>query len=407
MTLEIRSCRPDEFRLFLETAEAAFGAAVSDRDVARFERIITTDRMFAAFEGDAMVGTGGSFPFTLTIPGGELAAGGVTLVGVLPTHRRRGALTRLMQALTLDARERGEPLAALWASEGSIYGRFGYGLATKQADMSIERDRARFIDPSPAAGRCRLLTEEESLKVLPDVYERVRKETPGMFARSLDWWRAHTLPDLEEQSKEGGPLFRALWEQDGRADAYALYRIHSEWSEGVPVGHVSVTEALATTPLATREIWRFIFGIDLVARVNAMFLPAEHPLLLMVTEPRRLRLTFKDSLWLRIIDVRAALTARRYTAEGSFAFELSDPLCPWNEGRWLLETSTHGGELTETSREPDLRLTAADLAACYLGGFSFTELVRAGRTEELTERAALTATLLFATERSPCCPEIF
>jgi predicted acetyltransferase len=407
VTLEIRSCRPDEYRIFLETCESAFGYALADHDAERFARIISTDRMVAAFDDDAMVGTAGSFPFTLSIPGGELPAGGVTMVGVLPSHRRRGALTRLMDALVLDARRRSEPLAVLWASEGSIYGRFGYGLATRQGDISIERDRARFRDDDVAVGRCRLLDEGEALKVLPDIYERVRIETPGMFARSVEWWQAGPLFDPDRERRGGGPLFHVVWELDGSADAYALYRIHGEWSEGVPTGHVSVREVIATTPRATKEIWRFLFGIDLVERIDAPMLQIEHPLFHMLTEPRRLRLRVKDALWLRIIDLRIALTARTYATEGSIVLEVGDPQCPWNEGRWRLEAPRRRGRVTKTDERPDLRLAAADLAAAYLGGVTFTELALAGRVEERKKGAARAATLLVLPECPPWCPEIF
>ena len=125
MKLEIRSLRPDEEQTFFETCEAAFGYTVTEEDVERFRRIISSDRMFAAFDEDVMIGTLGAFPFTFTVPGAEVSAGGVTMAGVLPSHRRRGALTGLIKAQLLDARARGEPIAVLWASEGSIYARFG------------------------------------------------------------------------------------------------------------------------------------------------------------------------------------------------------------------------------------------------------------------------------------------
>jgi predicted acetyltransferase len=407
MAVEIRSCRPDEFHTFLQTCEAAFGHLVKDDTVERHRRIMSSDRMFAAFEGDVMVGTAASFPFTLTVPGGELSASGVTMVGVLPSHRRRGVLTELMRLQLLDAHDRGEPVAVLWASEGAIYGRFGYGVATRQCEMNIERDRALFRGSPPPQGRTRLVNDQEAAEVLPEVYERVRRATPGMYARSLQWWQAHTLPDAEEERGGGGPIFRALWEIDDRAEAYAFYRVHSGWDEGMPSGWLEVEEAVATSPVATREIWRFLFGVDLVSRVRTHFLPLSHPLFHMLREPRRLRLAVKDGLHARVVDLPAALAARSYGADGTLVLEVADPLCSWNEGRWRLEAFGGSGRVHKTSDPPDARLTAEELGAVYLGGVGLAELAQAGRVEELRPGAVREATHMFAGDIPPWCPEVF
>jgi predicted acetyltransferase len=407
VNLDVRLCRDDEFRRFLETCEAAFGFDVKDEDVERFRRVISPERMHAAFDDDTMVGTTGSFPFTVTIPGGELPAGGITMVGVLPSHRRRGVLTRMMRAQLDHTHHSEEPIAVLWASEGAIYGRYGYGAATRQAEIDIERERAVFPHDPPGQGRCRLLTTDEAMKVLPDVYERARRTTPGMFARSHEWWQNHRLADPEKWRDGGGPMWRVVWENAGGAEAYALYRVHNVWKEGMPAGWTHVLEAIATSPRATREIWRFLFGVDLVARVKSWFLPPDHALFHMVSEPRRLRMTVKDALWLRIVDVRGALEPRSYAREGVITVELSDPLCSWNEGTWRIEAEHEGARVSATTDEPDLTLGAADLGAVYLGGTTFSELVDAGRVTEHRPAAALEATMMFMTERAPWCPEIF
>jgi predicted acetyltransferase len=400
-------CRPAEQRRFFETCEAAFGYEVNDEEAERFGRILPPERALAAFDEDEMVGTTGSFPFALTVPGGEVRAGGVTMVGVLPSHRRRGALTQMMAAQLQQARAAGEAVAILWASEGSIYQRFGYGVATKQAEMNIERDRTAFLHPPEISGRSRLLTHDEAVKVLPDVYERVRVVTPGMYARSQEWWEAHTLPDPENERRGAGPMFRAIWEMEGRAEAYALYRVKGEWTDSMPAGALIVKEAIATTARATHAIWRFLLGVDLVARVTAPFAPVDHPLFYMVTEPRRLHVKAKDGLWLRVVDAKSALEARSYALEASLCFELADPLCEWNHGRWRLEASPRGAVLSPTDEPAELALGAADLGAAYLGGASFTELVEAGRVEERADGAALKATLMFASARTAWCPEVF
>ncbi|HEX2235870.1 MAG TPA: GNAT family N-acetyltransferase [Actinomycetota bacterium] len=407
MSIQVRVGKKDEWRRFFDTCENAFGEEPNDDMVERFKRILSPSDLLAAFDGDAMVGTAAAFRFTLSIPGGELPAAGVTLVGVLPSHRRQGVLTRLMRHQLEQARARRQPLAVLWASEGSIYGRFGYGPATKQAAIDVERDRAVFIDQSPNPGRSRLLSTAEAVKVLPDVYERVRIRTPGMFARSQEWWEAHTLADPEEGRRGDGPMWRVVWENEGRAEAYALYRLHHEWPEGMPAGSLHVAEAIATSPAATRALWSFLFGVDLVARVRSWVVPIDHPLFLMLTEPRRLRMVVKDALWLRVVDVPAALGARGYAGEGTLVLALRDELCPWNSGTWRLETSASGARVERTTDAPQLAMSAADLGAVYLGGVGFGELVEAGRVHELEEGAALRASALFAAERTPWCSEIF
>jgi predicted acetyltransferase len=407
MSIGTRAVRSDEFRRFLDVLHQAFGGETTDDDVERARRVLPLERAFAAFEDDAIVGTTGVFPFVLTVPGGEVSAGGVTMVGVPPSHRRRGVLSRLMEHQLADGRARGEAVAILWASESSIYHRFGYGLATKAAELNIERERTGFLTEGPRRGRMRLLSTDEALKVIPNVYELVRAVTPGMYVRTQDWWEAHTLADPKEARRGGGPLYVAVWELEGRAEGYALYRVHSEWADGFPVGWLEVDEAVGTSPAAVEEIWRFLFGVDLVNRINGWKEPADHPLLLMLAEPRRLRLRVQDGLWLRIIDLDAALRARAYAADGTLVFELADRLCPWNEGRWSLEVSAGRGTLEPTSSDPELALGTQDLAAAYLGGVSFGELERAGRIEERAPGAVSRATAMFASARPPWCPEIF
>lgn len=407
MTIDVRPCRVEEVRLFLETSEAAFGDETNDNEVERVKKVLGPERMHAAFEDDVMVGTTGSFPFSLTIPGGELPAGGITMVGVLTSHRRRGVLSKLMRTQLEEHHRWGEPLAVLWASEAAIYWRFGYGLATKQGEIDIERERAVFLDGAEAVGRTRLLSVDEAGKVLPEIYDRIRTVTPGMFARSPEWWQVETLADPEEHRRGGGPMFRVVWEHEGRAEAYALYRVHGTWEESMPSGWLEVIEVMATGPLATREIWRLLFGVDLTARVKSWFQPLDTPLFSMLTEPRRLRFKVKDALWLRIVDVDRALEARSYAAGGSLVFDLSDRLCPWNAGRWRLDASSGGGRLQRTDDPPELELSVAELGAVYLGGSSFGELARAGRITERVPGAALRASVLLSTERAPFCPEIF
>ena len=406
MAIEVRTPSPDEVRQFLAVGAKTFAEDLRPEDAERDERVLDPERLYAAYDGDRMVATTADFGLRLTIPGGELPAAGVTLVGVLPTHRRRGILRQLMRA-ELDAIvARGEPLAILWASEDAIYGRFGYGIATQRGSIEADRGRMRFRDDPPPAGSVRLVDEEEAARVLPPIYERIRRETPGMFARGEEWWTNYRLPDPEHHRHGAGPRFFAVLQLNGVDEGYARYRVKDEWKDGITASRLRVIEALGTTPLATRELWRFLFGIDLVERVEAWMLPVDHPLFLMVTEPRRLRLRIGDALWLRIVDVERALTARAYAADAEVTFELTDAFLQQNAGAWRLEASGDDRRVTR-AHEGELRLDVTDLASVYLGAFTFHQLAQAGRVEERADGALDRADALFRTAGLPWCPEIF
>jgi predicted acetyltransferase len=406
MAVEIRIPEQDEHRDWFRACETSFSAEIRDEDVEHDRKMIPAERMFGAYDDGAIVGTSCDLPMLLRIPGGELAAAGVTSVGVMPSHRRQGILTLLMRRQLDDALGRGEPLSILWASEEPIYGRFGYGVATLKAAISADRDRIAFRgEPEPAA-RVRLIDAEEAARVLPPIWDRAQQERPGLFARSPGWWQEYRLPDPEHRRHGAGPRFIALLELDGSPEAYALYRMKESWDEGFAASSLRVIETIATTPLAEREIWRFLFGIDLVARVESSFLPVDHPLLLAVTESRRLRMRVSDGLWLRILDVERALESRSYAAEDLLILELSDEFMPDNADTWTLEA---GRDTAHVSRggEAELRLDIRDLASAYLGGFTFSQLAAAGLVDELTPGAIDRADSLFRTPRAPWCPQVF
>jgi predicted acetyltransferase len=406
--IEIRTPPPDAVRHFLEVGAKTFSEALRPEEAERDERVLDPERLFAAYDGDKLVGTAGDFGLTLTIPGGELPAAGVTLVGVLPTHRRRGILTQLMRT-EIDAMvRRGDALAILWATEAPIYGRYGYGMATAYASIKAERDRFELRGDPPAVGEVRLVDEDEAARDLPPIYERVRRSRPGMFARSEAWWRNYRLPDPEHHRHGGGPRYFVVLAIDGVDEAYARYRVKDDWQDSITTSTLRVIEAIATSPTATRELWRFLFGVDLVATVEAWALAADDPLFLLVTEPRRLRMRLGDALWLRILDVERALSARSYEGDGSVSLELGDGFLPHNAGAWQLQVSDGQAVVTRVeSGAGELRLDVADLASAYLGGFGFTRLARAGRVEELAEGALDRADALFRTPVAPWCPEVF
>ena len=401
MDIDVRPCGSvDELRRAFVISHY-FGSVVDEEGAERFSRVLPVERMQAAWQGGESVGGAGAFPSELSVPGGRsVPAGGVTVVGVLPTHRRRGVLTALMRAQLDQLREAGEPVAFLWASEGTIYGRYGYGLASWQLEVAVPRERTAFARPAERFGRVRFVSRDEALEAFPRVYERVFAQRPGFFARSPAWWDVRTLRD----APPGQPPFeRVLLEVGGEPQGYAFYQVHQSWEHGSTSGHVDVAEALGATPEATRAIWRYLLDLDWTAEIRADKLPVDHPLLLLLAEPRRSGARVGDCLWVRLVDVGAALAARGYAGDGELVLEVRDAFCPWNEGRWRLAE----GRAERTGAEPDLALDAEALGSVYLGGVSFRELAAALRLEERRQGAAERADAVFGRGPAPWCPEIF
>ncbi|MEN3313619.1 MAG: hypothetical protein V7645_2948 [Actinomycetota bacterium] len=401
MGIEIRNPAEAELRKAMKAAEAAFGDEQKEEDLDRHEKVMRPDRFLVAYDGAIPVGTTASVPFELTVPGGRLAAGGVTWVGVVPSHRRRGILTQMMKRQLQDLHERGEPLAILWASEAAIYGRFGYGISAPTVQLDADRSRFSLRDDPGPQGAVRLIDREEAAKVLPPIYDAVRRQVPGYTSREDLLWDLYRLADPEHWRRGGGPKFFAVLEFDGEPVGYTLYRIKSDWEEGFSKSHVRVLETCATSAVAERELWRFLFGIDLVVRIQGRHDPGS-PLFLMVVDPRSLMLRVSEGLWLRVVDLESALTGRTYAADDNVVVEVRDELCPWNAGKWKM-----GSDVGRTDDDAELELDIADLATAYLGAFDFERLAAAQRVRELKPGALRRATDLFRTPRPPYCPEDF
>ncbi len=406
ITLEVRPTRNlEEFTGAFMGIGQYFGATPSpdSERLQHFADQLSLERMHAAWADGAIVGGAGAFTFDMTVPGGDLATAGVTVVGVYPTHRRRGVLRSLMRAQLDDAQERGEPIAALWASEETIYGRFGYGLASFCGEISLAREYVSFAQPFEREGALRIVEPEEALELVPPVFEEARKQWPGMHSRNRLWWEHREIADPEDRRDGAGPKRWVVHERDGATDGYAVYRHKMGWEAGSSSGELRVVEALGKTPAAMRDLWAYLLSVDWIAKVRSELLPPDHPLFLLLATPRRMRYRMSDALWVRLVDVGAALSGRRYSDDGAIVFEVADEFCPWNDGRWKLE----GGEAARTEEEVDLRLPVTSLGSAYLGGVSFAQLRRAGRVEELRDGAVGRADSMFRWDRAPWCPEIF
>jgi len=403
LSYEVRRATPEDFPAALHPIFHYFGRLPDAEWVERVSSLLPLERIHAVFDNGAVVGSASAFPFEIGIPGGFARAAGVTMVGVLPTHRRRGIFNTVMRAQLEDIHEQGESIAYLWASDDALYGRFGYGIASLSGNIEISRDRAAFHGQFEPRGRLRLVEVDEAVAPFSEIQRRVAAEHPGMFVRTEEWWRNRRLTDPEESRDGGGEMVRALLELDGRPAAYALYRLNFSADRGVPRGFTSVVEAMGDSDEATREIWRYLLDIDWMERVRAGLLPLDHELFLLLQEPRRLSFNLRDGLWVRLVDVETALAARSYKPGEAVVLQLADELCPWNDGAW--EIGPDG--VARTTRPAEISLNASALGSAYLGGFGFGQLARAGRVEQLVDGALERADALFRADRYPWCPEIF
>ena len=399
---DVRACTDqEEYGRAIGVIGQYFNPPPSEELLELFTRTLPHERMHAAFEDSRIVGGAGAFPFELSVPGGSLPCAGITAVGVHPTHRRRGVLRSMMDTQLRDVHDRGEPIAALWASEETIYGRFGYGIGSWAGDLNVPHEWDAFAEPLDPAGTTRFATPEEARELFPPIYEAVRRERPGMTSRSEDWWNDRQLRRPEHEAQ--APRRFVVLEVDGEARAYAIYRTHFNVEGVLPASRLVVKEALGATPHATAAIWRFLLDVDWMAVVEVALAPPDHPLVLLLGLPRRAQYRMHDALWVRVVDVQTALSGRAYGDGAPLVLEVRDAVCEWNDGRWRLD----GGECSPTDDEPDLALDVAALGSAYLGAVSFTELRAALRVEELREGAVKHADALFAWRPLPWCQEIF
>jgi len=414
MTTEIRPIEPDEFAAFRRVNDAAFGWQPSDEDIEAGRPLLEADRTLAAYDAGRIVATAAAFSFALTLPGlvstgpdttsPTASVAGVTGVGVLPMHRRRGLLRALMRRQLDDVRARGESIAVLTSSESIIYGRFGYGLATSVLGIDIDPRHGAFAHPVEYPGHLTLLDHSAATELLPAVYDRWRRQQPGALDRSEARWR-HTLRGARAPQDGASAIFCVAYEPaPGQVDGVAIYRVRGQWTDGIGGGALLLRELFAVTPVAYAALWQYLLGVDLVNSVQCSNRPVDEPLRWLLADPRRLRMTRRtDDLWVRVVDVPAALAARRYGVEDGLVLEISDPFLPANAGRYALEAGPNEAVCRPTTAAADLALSVADLGAIFLGGVRPSALAYAGRIVEQSTDALRRADALFAADRAPYC----
>jgi predicted acetyltransferase len=414
----IRPINNDEYVAFRQAQNHAFNAGPAsgarlERGIRQFE----VDRSLAAFDPAApaeasVIGTTGVYSLRMTIPGAVLPVAGVTMVSVLPTYRRRGILRSLMRRQIADIAARGEePIAALWASETPIYGRFGYGRASQIAHFRFGRGEGALDGPAPAdpALTLRLAEPAGAASELAKVYDTVLPGQPGFFARDEDWW-GRVLQD-DSQERPGADPLRCLVAEDGSGvRGYAIYVPAQRWDDaaGLPDCAIAIRELVAADPAAGAALWHNLLTRDLVTEVTAGLRSPDDPLVFQLLDQRRARMRVSDGIWVRIIDLPAALTRRAYSCPVDVVLEVTDEILPGNTGRWRLTAAGPGGISCAPTTEPaDLALGIRELGAAYLGGTRLGALAAAGLVTEHQRGAVAALSAAMSWDPAPWCPQIF
>ena len=400
--LHARKLTDGEHGAFFELTAAAFLEEPHEDWRTASRAVFDAERAHGVFDGSELVGGGEHLRSRIALPGGvDFPLAAVTNVGVRPGHRRRGVLTELMRAQLESLRGSDEPLAGLVSSEGGIYGRFGYGVSTRDGVLSVPRG-APFkstvdIDPRPV----RELDLDSGEEHARELFSAVWTQRPGWLAHDANW---RNRIRNQRAFQWGAGALRCAAHPDG----YAFYRPKPGWKPEGPEYGLRVVELVARTPGAYAALWRYLLDTDLVSQVTWPRAAVDEPLLHLLENPRSAELRVLDGLWLRPVDLDRVLAARRYSAPLDLVLEVSDAFCPWNAGRWRLRAGADDlAEVARTRDEPDLAADVSDLATAFLGGTSLTTLAAAGRVVATGPEALCAATRAFTAERAPHCPRNF
>lgn len=414
-TFQIRPLTEDELPALQYVDQHAFnGRPDTERHRANWLARLELDRTLGAFDGTTLAGGTGVYSFRMRVPGAMAAVAGVSMVAVLPSHRRRGALTGLMRRQLSDIAERGEAVAALFASETGIYGRYGYGRASWHLTLTLSRGAGRLAAAAPAdpALRVRITEPRSAHTEMGKVYELAMAERPGLYARTEPWWERLTHgPD-----SDADPIMRCvLAEDDSGPRGYALFNSDGRWEPGtfLPDGEMNVVEAIAVDPAAAAALWGDLLNRDLITTFRLWMRPVDDPLLDLLADSRQGRPQLADGLWIRLVDVGKALAQRRYACPVDVVIEVNDELCPQNQGRWRLTAATtsspsgFSGTCERTTAPADLVLPVRALGAAYLGGTRLGPLAAAGLVTEVTPGAMAALSTAMSWDPAPWCPMIF
>ena len=391
MTIKLRTSTWNDFpsvKVINARGENGYRSQV-DFDAHRL--VFTPDRSIMAFDGKNMVGNALSYEMDMYIPGGISKIAAVASVSVQATHRRKGINKSIMKYQLEDIHSRQEPLAVLQASESIIYGRYGYGMASFESNLEIEKTRSAYAIDHASEGQPYFIEESEAREIFPQIYAKAIENRVGMVRRRENWWEFR----FREPGLKGGDpkSWFVKYQKNGEADGYLRYTIND--------AELNIIELIASSHEAYSSLWRLCLDMDLVDIIKAEHRPADEELKWMLADPRRLVEHSCDRYWVRLVDVKKALSQRSYSVDGSLTLEVKDSFLPWNQEVVELRSESGESSCATSNRNPDIVLSAGDLGAVYLGGINFSTLLAAGRIEEITKGSISKANLMFSTKRNP------
>jgi predicted acetyltransferase len=407
---QLRPVTAEEWPGFIRTMCAVFGEEPRGPYIDTPSPVAELDRSLGLWDRGRAVATSGLYSLELTVPGAVVPCAGVTWVTVSPTHRRRGVLTAIMRRQLDEIHEQQrEPVAGLWAAEGAIYGRFGYAPAAYRGGLTGRPDRLGFRrDVDCGTGRVDMVDVDEYRAAAVGIHDQLRRLVPGNLARDERWWDRVLRDDADNRNGATARSYVVHLDADETPTGYAAYRVKGSETDGSePDNTLLVEEIRALHPAAYAALWQFLLSIDLVRTIKASHQSPDDPLRHLLQDPRALCSSPVDSLWLRLVDVDRALSARRYPAPVDLVLEVRDDFCSWNTGRWRLWGHPSGASCQPTDRDPDLVIGIEALSAAYLGGVSLATLQGAGRVTEVSPGAVNQATTAFRWPVTPWCPDEF
>ncbi len=414
MAVEIRNYlegfadRDAALKALLTVDESVFGEDFTDEEISSPAfGVVDDDRTFLAWDGDRPVGMSANFTLDVSVPGGTVPTAGVTFIGVLPTHRRRGVMSAMLDRLHQDGLQRGEPIAALWAAEPTIYPRFGYGVASKMLRLSIPRSFGTISGaPSDASIVLRMVDPADDFEATSEIYNAVRAGRSGMPAVDERWHARHVW-DPASKRDGSGRLHTVLAESDAGVRGFLRYSVKPDWTSAHSDGTLNVQRMMATDAAAYAELWRFAINFDLMSKVGWWNAPSDDPIQVWLDQPRHATRQLEDQMYVRLLDLPRAVAARTYSAEVDVVIEVSDRHIPANAGRWRLTAGPRGATAERSTASADLNLDIRTLGAAYLGGPAIEEHAAAGWVTENTPGSVTALGLAFRTATAPHCPFVF
>ena len=415
MAIEIKNYLDgfDDRRAALQAAndldEAAFGEPMESEDIdSPIFDVLDDDRAWFAWDGDRPIGMCANFTLETSTPGGHLPTAGVTFIAVLPTHRQRGVLRRMMDVLHAEGQSRSEPIAALWAADGALYGGVGYGMATEVVKLSVPHGAADLVDaPEDPTLRLRMVESASDYEYVKPVYDAVRTSRGGVLALT-DAWNARQVFDPPRHRSGATRMFTVIAEDGDGVRGFVRYALKGDWPTGrFAEGQVKIHRLLSKDPAAHAALWRYCFSLDLMTSTRHWNLPVDDPVLTWLENSRPTAREVSDAMWVRILDLPAALAGRTYQRDVEVTLEVRDRDFEANDGTWRLVAGPEGATCEPSTASADISLDIRSLGSALLGGPSLQSHGDAGWLTEHTSGALAAASAAFGAPRAPYCPFVF